>query len=176
MKLVAVGSKNPVKVGAGRNVMERLFPGIAVQGIEVPSGVPVQPIGEEETAQGAINRARAAREALDADFGVGLEGGVAFKGHACWMVQYCAVADRTGRVSVAPGVQFLLPPSIGRQVRAGAEVGPLFDAVAGVANIKQKTGVIGFLTNGLVLREDMYTHMVAAAMVQFLHPELYAND
>jgi inosine/xanthosine triphosphatase len=170
---VAVGSTNPVKIGAARRIFGQLFPGAAVTGLAVPSGVSAQPIGAEETRQGAVNRARAALAAGDADFGVGLEGGVAFRGDECWMIQFCAIAHRSGRIGIGEGVQFLLPPRIGEAVRAGGEVGPLMDGLSGIANIKQKGGAIGFLTNGLVVREEMYAHMVAAALVRFLHPELY---
>ena len=73
---IAVGSTNPVKVGAVRAVMERLGGAGDVSGVSVPSGVPDQPWGDEQTIRGALARARAAREVSDADLGVGIEGGV----------------------------------------------------------------------------------------------------
>ncbi len=171
---VTVGSSNPVKVGAARNIFARLFEEAHVTAVEVPSGVSNQPVGEAETTQGAVNRARAALAATPgAQWGVGLEGGVTFRNGQCWMIQYCAVAHADGRVHVAPGVQFLLPPVIGAGVANGGEVGPLFDGLSGIRDIKKKGGAIGFLTHGLVVREEMYTQMVAAALVPFLHPELY---
>ena len=39
------------------------------------SGVSPQPFSDEETIQGAINRARAAVKETGADIGIGLEGG-----------------------------------------------------------------------------------------------------
>lgn len=173
MERVAVGSTNPVKVGAARNVFARLFDSPEITGVEVPSGVAAQPVGEGETMQGAVNRARAALAATGADWGVGLEGGVAFRDGQCWMIQCGAVAHRDGRVHVGQGVQFLIPPVIARGIAAGGEVGPLMDQLTGTQDIKKKGGAIGFLTRGLVVREEMYTHIVAAALVPFLHPELY---
>ena len=55
---VWVGSGNPVKIGAVREVFEAHFPDVIVEGIEAPSGVPAQPVGEE-TFTGAENRTRA---------------------------------------------------------------------------------------------------------------------
>ena len=173
MNRVAVGSTNPVKVRAAAQIFGPLFPDAEVCGIDVPSGVAAQPVGEEETRQGAINRARAALEGTQADWGVGLEGGVAFRGNQCWMVLFGAVVHKDGRVGVGHGAQFLLPPAVARGVAAGEEVGPLIDQLSGDTNSKQKGGAIGFLTRGTVVREDTYAHMVAAALVQFLHPELY---
>ena len=57
---VAVGSTNPVKVGAARRVVTRLAAVVEVTGVAVPSGVPDQPWGDEETIRGARTRARAA--------------------------------------------------------------------------------------------------------------------
>ena len=82
---VAVGSLNPVKVGAVRAAIERsaLRPGtLEVLGFDVPSGVPDQPWGDLETRQGAIARAQRCADAYKAahgelpEFAVGLEGGV----------------------------------------------------------------------------------------------------
>ena len=76
-----VGSANPVKIAAVRDVFEPYFPGAVVEGIETPSGVPAQPVGED-TFTGAENRARTllihnADRSLGAAFCVGLEGGIA---------------------------------------------------------------------------------------------------
>jgi non-canonical (house-cleaning) NTP pyrophosphatase len=83
------------------------------------------------------------------------------------------VAHRDGRRSVGKGAMFLLPPAIAQGVAEGGEVGPLVDGLTGLKDSKKQGGAIGFLTNGLVLRADMYAHMVASALVPFLHPELY---
>jgi inosine/xanthosine triphosphatase len=173
MQLVTVGSTNPVKIGAARQVFDLLVGDCVVSGIKVPSGVPEQPIGEEETIAGALTRARNVLASTDAHWGVGLEGGVAFVGEACWMIQFCAVIHRDGRSSIGKGPQFLLPPVIATGVRNGGEVGPLMDKLTGEHNIKQKGGAVGFLTRGFVLRETMYAHMVSAALIPFLHHELY---
>ncbi|HEY3366901.1 MAG TPA: inosine/xanthosine triphosphatase [Symbiobacteriaceae bacterium] len=173
MRLAAVGSTNPVKVGAARRIFAECFPDVEVVAVDVPSGVSAQPVGDEETMQGAVARAKAAKAAAGAEFGIGLEGGVTFQGDECWMNGYCAIAHRDGRIGIGKGLQFRLPPAIGRDVRAGGEVGPLMDQLTGVHDSKKKGGAIGFFTNGLVLREDIFALMVAAALVQFLHPELY---
>ncbi|WP_245588505.1 DUF84 family protein, partial [Deinococcus pimensis] len=55
-----VGSLNPAKVTPAREVFARLFPELEVAGADVPSGVRAQPLGFEETREGALNRARGA--------------------------------------------------------------------------------------------------------------------
>lgn len=173
MLRVAVGSTNPVKVNAARRIFDQLFPSCEVVGVDIESGVPAQPVGEAETVAGAANRARAALAALGVDFGIGLEGGVVFEGDDCWMINCCAAVHRDGRIGIGKGHSFLLPPVVAEGVRAGHEVGPLIDGLSGESDTRKKGGAIGFLTNGTVLREDIFAATVGAALVQFLHPELY---
>ena len=73
---VAVGSTNPVKVGAVRSVIERVWPDAAVVGLDVHTGVRAMPMSDEECQVGARNRATAARQLATADLGVGIEAGV----------------------------------------------------------------------------------------------------
>ena len=55
---VVVGSKNKTKVGA----VEKVWKGATITSLSVPSGVANQPFSDEETMQGAINRAKQALE------------------------------------------------------------------------------------------------------------------
>src|SRR5215467_13542629 len=73
---VVVGSTNPVKIAAVAAVFERSGSPARVHGLAVPSGVRDQPEGDAETIRGATQRARTALEASDADFAIGIEGGV----------------------------------------------------------------------------------------------------
>ena len=81
---VAVGSTNPCKIEADRKAFCQIFSSdeinIEISSHSVPSGVADQPFGDEETREGAMNRALAAYNAACSqarcDFGVGLEGGL----------------------------------------------------------------------------------------------------
>src|SRR5436309_1627853 len=76
VRTVAVGSTNPVKIGAVRAMIAQVWADARVDGVSVPSGVSDQPIGDDETIRGALARAAAARDALGTELGVGIEGGV----------------------------------------------------------------------------------------------------
>ena len=134
---VAVGSTNPCKVAAVEAALRSVFPAakLTVKGYSVPSGVPDQPMGEDQTMVGAVNRANAAADAYVADcggaepsFAVGLEGGVsevAYK-HTPESVRYSCFAWMAIRASEsgAPGLpaserlscsrtaSFMLPPAV----------------------------------------------------------------
>src|SRR4051812_41076829 len=98
---VAVGSKNPVKVGAVRAVLTPFTPSVRVEGISVASTVADQPFGDDETIRGALARASAARDAIGADLGIGIEGGVVeLSDGSMRTCAWAAIVDRDGRSGV----------------------------------------------------------------------------
>lgn len=54
VRTILVASKNPVKINAVQQAIQRCFPDlqVAIAGREAPSGVPDQPYGDEETLAG----------------------------------------------------------------------------------------------------------------------------
>lgn len=170
LRLVAVGSMNPVKIGATRDVLARVAAHARVEGISVPSGVPDQPWGDDETIRGALARARAARMALDADWGVGIEGGVvATPDGRVRTCAWAAIVSREGTEGVGGSLSLILPPTVGELVRGGMELGHAMDATTGEHNVKQGVGAVGILTAGLVSRQQAYETLVAYALVPFLN-------
>ena len=73
---IAVGSTNPVKIAAVRDVTSRVWPEAQIVSIATESGIASMPMSSAETLVGAENRARNALLQSGADFGIGLEGGV----------------------------------------------------------------------------------------------------
>ena len=173
--IVAVGTTNPAKLKPVQSVFGSVFPGATVLGVSVPSGVREQPIGEEETLLGAVNRAKAALAVVpDAAWGVGLEGGVRYDAHGCWLFGAVAVVNGT-RLEVGRTAELKLPPQVAERIRAGEELGPIMDDLSGVQNTKQKAGTVGFLTNGLLSRADVWRMSLTLGMAPFLNRELFAD-
>lgn len=169
---VRVGSENPVKARAVRNVLKRFFDDIDVRGVKVSSSVPEQPRGRD-TVKGAINRAR---EALgDAHFGVGIEAGVFYERHGkCWLdVQYCAIVDRGGRLTLGQGPGFAYPQSIVDAIHDGKEVGQAMRDLFGVRDSGWTKGAISYLTRGELDRTCLTEQAVLAAYVPRIRGELY---
>ena len=158
-----------MKIGAVRTVLAHVAPDADVDGVAVASGVSDQPWGDDETIRGAVARAHAARVALDADWGIGLEGGVIDEGGT--RVRTCAwaaIVDREGREGVGGSLSLELPPRVAALVRSGMELGHAMDAVTGQSNVKHGVGAVGILTAGLVTRQGAYETLVAYALVPFL--------
>ena len=163
---IVVGSTNHVKVEAVRDVMEKVFGDVRVTGTDVDSGVPDQPF-EEQTRQGAINRARAALG--DHDMAVGIEAGVFEKDEGLYDIQYCAIIDRSGRITVGTGSGFMYPPAVAELVRKGQTVGEAMKAVFEQPDIGKGQGAIGYLSRGLLDRKALTEQSVIAAMVPRLN-------
>ncbi len=174
---VAVGSRNPVKVAAVSQVVRRLHAAALVEGVQVPSGVPDQPVGDAETQLGAAARARAAREALDADIGVGLEGGVVDEGGGAMRTcAWAAVALRDGREFLGGSLSMPLPPAVAALVRSGVELGHAMDALTGGTDTKHGAGAVGILTNGMIDRQRAYETLVTYALSPVIAAEFWSGD
>ncbi len=171
MARIAVGSGNRVKVGAVRAVVQRVAPAIEIVGTEVPSGVPDQPWGDDETIRGATARARGALAATGADLAVGIEGGCVRRPdgtvHTCaWAV----AVDATGRTSTGGSLVMPLPPPVVARLEAGDELGHAMDALTGLVDVKRGAGAVGILTAGLVDRQGAYEVLVSYALAPWLVP------
>jgi len=165
---IAIGSKNPVKIAAAKAILAQVFPHAKFVSVAVSSGVPEQPWGDDETRQGAENRAQAVLAATSADFGLGLEGGVMETPIGIMTCAWCAIVDAGGKVGFGGGLNMLLPKSVADILRAGGELGPAMDALSNTHNSKHKQGAIGILTNGLSSRQTAYEQLVATAAAPFV--------
>ncbi len=172
---VTVGSTNPVKLAAVRAVLARLAPDAAVDGLAVASGVPDQPLGDVQTIEGATTRARSARDAHDADLGVGIEGGVVETAVGMRTCAWAVVATRDGAAHVGGSLSMPLPSTVATLIRNGVELGHAIDCLIGTENIKHGPGAVGILTEGLVNRQQAYETILAYALAPVLGAELYGG-
>jgi inosine/xanthosine triphosphatase len=171
-----VGSTNPVKIDASRAVLYRIYgDDINVQALTVDSGVSHQPWGNEESAQGALNRAQAAQQQTGATLGIGFEGGLLEVQGQVFTCAWCAVVADDGPIGLAGGESVLLPPPVAAAVRGGAELGPAMDALTGLHNTKQGDGAIGILTAGWLDRQAAYEHLLTMALARLLVPAYYED-
>ena len=176
VRLVAVGSKNPVKIGAARAVLARVAPAARVEGVSVSSTVRAQPWGDDETIRGASSRAAAARLALGADLGIGLEGGVVEEEDGLRTCAWAVVVGPGNQEGRGGSLAMPLPPVVAELVRGGLELGDAMDRVAGTRNVKQAQGAVGLLTMGLIDRQRAYEALIVYALAPFLVPEYWERQ
>jgi cytidyltransferase-like protein len=88
-------------------------------------------------------------------------------------VQFCAVVDRMGRLTLGHGPGFLYPPLVSDRLRTGGTVGDAFHELYGQERTGRGQGAIGFLTHGLMTRSELTEQAVIAAMVPRIRKDLY---
>ena len=173
---IAVGSRNPVKIAAARNVLLKIYPGAEIISVEVDSKVSSHPLTDAEAIAGARERAQQARKITGSDLGVGLEGSTVDIDGKHMTAGWAAVFDGT-RFHIGGGGHLLLPPAVDRKIRReNKELGTAMDELTGEINTKQKMGAIGILTKGLSSREKAYEYILIYALTPFLSPEFYKSD
>jgi inosine/xanthosine triphosphatase len=170
---IAVGSKNPLKLDAVKNVARRVFGPVQVEGVEVNSGVSHNPLSDSETIAGAVTRAKAAREKSGADLGVGIEGGITEVDGNFYTCVWCAV-DTGGELLTGGGVHIPVPPKVLRMItRDQMEMGAAMDRLTSIEDTKRKMGFEGIITKGLISRQDSFETVVGYALAKLISPELY---
>ena len=170
---IAVGSLNPVKIAAVRNVMRRIYPAAEIVPVAAASGVSPNPMSDTEAIAGAGSRAKKAFAGARADLGVGLEGSTTTIGGRLMTAGWVAIYDGK-RCHLGGGGHVCLPPSVRRRVmKDRAELGDAMDELVGGENTKQKMGAIGILTRGLGSRQRAYEYIVIYAMAPLLASQYY---
>lgn len=174
MMKIAIGSTNPVKIEAVRQMAAQIWTAVDLCPVSVDSGVSAMPLTDAETLEGARQRAMASLTAVPlAQLGLGLEGGVQQMGDTLFLQGWVVAVDGNGRCGVGGCPRLTLPQSVAQRILAGAELGPLMDELTSQANMKQKEGAVGVFTNGLVKRQEAFAVAVAYALAPFVTPQFY---
>lgn len=172
---VVVASKNPVKINCSKSGFQKVFQNhnIQVESVSVPSEVADQPMNDEETKLGARNRAfNAQKKNPDADFWIGLEGGIDQNGSEMEAFAWIYIIDQN-KEGKARTASFVLPNKIKALVNQGIELGHADDIVFKRENSKHGNGAVGILTHELIDRASYYEPAVVLALIPFINEDLY---
>jgi inosine/xanthosine triphosphatase len=171
MVKIAIGSKNPAKVQAVNNV----FQDAEILSLSVESGVSEQPFSDDETIEGAVNRAKNCLIHSHADMGIGLEGGVVQTKQGLFLCNWGAMVTRDSIIWIAGGARILLPDSVATRLINGEELGPVMDDFTKKANISKKEGAIGVFTNERITRAEMFEHIMRMLLGQYEYQQKIQN-
>ncbi len=171
---VGVGTANQVKVDAVTRIFTQVFGLVEVQQVDSDHSVARQPM-EEDTIMGSIERAKSALSKANADYGVGIEAGLFFNKalNKHLDIQYCAIVDSSGRMTVGHGPGFEYPPEVIRSVLGGGTVGDAMSTITEIERIGHKMGSIGYLSDGLIDRTSLSEIAVLMALIPRIRRELY---
>jgi inosine/xanthosine triphosphatase len=175
MKKVVISSKNPVKIKAVKQAFEKMFfsKDFEFIGVSVSSDVSNQPLTNKETLLGAKNRVNnAIKKIKDADFYVGIEGGLEFNQEEMESFAWIFIKSFNKEAKAKTAI-FFLPKQVINLIKAGKELGEADDIVFKDNNSKQKKGAVGILTGGLIDRTKYYQEAVILALIPFKNFDLY---
>lgn len=167
-KLIAVGSTNPVKVKAVTRAVQSYWNDISIISISTESQVSDMPMSKVETRIGAKTRALNSRKEADAWIGVGNEGGV------CWiegdLYLFSTTYATDGQTGSFGGETLIrLNEEITQRFGDGnIELGQIMDEITGKNNVKQKEGAVGYLTNNVITRTDIFELSTKMALAHWL--------
>lgn len=172
---VAIGSTNPVKISAVKTAFKKIWlkKRFKFVSVEVSSGVSKQPMSDLESIRGAKNRAKLAMRKLNADFGVGLEGGVQKIGTNWFDNGWIVIINKKGVEGIGCSIKMLTPPKMMRLIKTGLELGDADDILFKSKNSKQKEGHFGHMTKNIITRTSGYEQAVISALVRFINPHLF---
>jgi inosine/xanthosine triphosphatase len=177
MQKVIIASTNPVKIAAVRLGFQQMFPeqSFDFTGLRcAPISISEQPMSDLQTLQGATERCQcAAKNRPDADYWVGVEGGVSDVSGEMNAFAWVVIKSRE-QVGKARTAEFALPPSVANLVRQGKELGEADDLVFAKENSKQDNGAVGLLTGNVIDRTALYQQAVVLALIPFKNPHLYS--
>ena len=161
---LAVGSTNPIKIQVAKNAL--INAEMDVIGCPASSGVRPQPLSEEETRQGAVNRAKDCLRKTDADFGIGLEAGVFFMNDNVYLCHWGALVDRSENTYISNSPIILLPNDHREALLAGQNLGEIMHHSTGIQDLGAKEGAVGIFTENRLNREKLLTEVVTVLLAQ----------
>lgn len=174
---VAIGSKNPVKIEAVKEAFEKVWPDrvFIFEGVDVLSGVSDQPMSDQESIKGATNRAKRAKEKINAEFGVGLEGGLQQIGKQWFDCGWIVVINNKNQIGTGSSVRIETPSKMMKHIHKGMELGLVNDLIFNQQNTKHGTGHFGLMTNNAITRQAGYRDGIIMALARFIQPQLFED-
>lgn len=162
---IAVGSKNPVKIQAVKNALND--ESIQVVPFSAMSNVRQQPLSDEETLQGAINRAKDCLEKTDSTLAIGLEAGIVLLQNQIYLCHWGAIVDRNQNVYFTNGPLILLPMEYRQPLLNGQNLEDIMHHSTGIEGLGNKEGAIGVFTQYRLNREQALTQIVKVLLGQY---------
>lgn len=176
--VVAVGSTNPAKRKGAKLAFSRLFARLQVKVVDASSLVRAQPLGLDETIEGAQERAIFALESARPDFGVGVEAGLIelgkdWPGHYL-NLQVAAIVDSSGHLSFGCSSGFPIPMKFVERLREEkGELDRYTHELAGATKVREEDGIVYHLSKRRLSRVEMTEQCVSMALIPWLNSKLY---
>jgi inosine/xanthosine triphosphatase len=156
---VVIGSKNKDKIEILENALKEIYLEVEVVGVEADSQIASQPLDKETTKKGTISRARNAKKIEpDADFWLGLEGGLHDYGEGYHLVTIACLINKSGDEFIGEGEEIHLPEVVSEKVKKREWFGKVIREYAKNHEIDQN----------LITRLSPFTQAIQNAYAEYL--------
>jgi len=156
---VILGSANPDKIRIALDAFKEIHLEANVIGIKTKSQIIDQPLDKKTTKKGSINRASyAKREMPNADFLLGLEGGLHNYEGEYHLVTFACLVNRSGEKFIGEGEEIHLPREVSERVKNGEWFGKVIREYAKEHEIEEN----------LITRLSSFTQAIQNAYAEYL--------
>lgn len=172
---IGISTRNGLKVNALGKYVKKIMKNFRVEINRNYSLDTDQPFGTD-TNRLATRRAMEALQ--DRDYGIGIESGVWREPVSGKFVEQhaCVLIDRYSRVTVGNSSGFELPEGIISLMKEGENESEAFGSLYGTFGIGKEGGVVGEISGGKVLREDLVFECVRNAFIPRIGAEFFGLD
>ncbi len=128
----------------------------------------------EESLQGARQRTAHARELRpNADYYVGIEGGLLQVGDTAWELGWVAIENSKGDLFTAPSAGVEVRGKILEAICAGQELSDILAGDFDIHDAGQRNGFYGIVTDDVLTRNQGYEQAVILALAPFKNPQYF---
>ena len=178
---ISIGSINPAKIDATkeafkqiRNFKDSKYDTSIIDFNSCEIKIPElnnTPNTIEEMIRGAKIRATSSLKKVNADLGVGLEGGIYTNEYGIFLTAYAVITSASTKIGIGTAPALKLPSEWVLSMDKSFELGTYVDQLTGQINVKQNKGAIGILTNNVITRQDSLASAVICAYYSLLNEE-----
>lgn len=173
---ILIGTKNPGKIEGAKQAFEKYFDNVAIEGINVESEVPDQPVNEE-ILTGAKNRVKNLRQYaknnnIKADYFIASEGGITNLLGDWISINIVVVENNDGLQSIGTSQGFPIPNKYIDEIKE-TEFGKVMDKLFHKNELNKGKGGIGILTKDEISRIDLTRNAFIMALTKYINGEIW---
>ncbi len=167
---IAIATASELKIRALKEALRILNIEAEILSGKTSSGVPEQPIGYEETSNGAHNRLMQCKEKFDPDIAVAIESGLIPIQESYFDIACVHVISKEGKESIAYSSGYFVPDWIVQEVKQNnTDIGVVAQRLSGGVD----KDPLNYFSKELIKREDLLSQAIVLALVKLLHEDKY---
>lgn len=170
---ISVGTDNNLKLEAVREFFLSLVHNCTVEKT-LSYKTEKQPFGEDISRNASLR----AENAYGYDYSLGIEAGITLDrlSGSYFDVHFCVVTDRYGNSTTGISSGFSVPDAIVDLVKTGLDVSEAFEKLMGKHSIGKEEGIVGYYSEGRIVRKDLILESIRNAFVPRYLPSHYGLE